>query len=107
MTIGQAAANIGAVVTDMHGVTDPPYSMDWLLTNIMIYLTELADHPPVVGITAGTRRKIAGHRERDASHHTGASYQARATCDSESLTRIALSSRPSRPRLLARAASAR
>ena len=25
--------------SDMSGVTDPPYPMDWLLTNIMIYLT--------------------------------------------------------------------
>ena len=67
---------------------------------------KLRDHAPVVGIAAGRGRKIARHRERDASYHNAASYQARATCDSESVTRIALSSRPSRPSLPARAASA-
>ncbi len=25
--------------SDLHGTVDPPYAMDWLLTNIMIYLT--------------------------------------------------------------------
>ena len=67
------------------------------------------------------RRRCAGHRrsrrsgssrspgaaKTTRSHHKGASYQARATCDSEMVTRMALSSRPSRPRPPDRAAAAR
>src|SRR5438270_8131469 len=68
---------------------------------------ELADDAAVIDITARWSRKIARHRERNPSHHKGASYQARATCDSESVTRIALRSRPSRPSLPPRAASAK
>ena len=60
----------------------------------------------VIGIAAGRGGEVARHRERDASHHNAASYQARATCDSDSVTRIALNSRPSRPSVPARAASA-
>src|SRR6476660_1156359 len=67
---------------------------------------KLRDHPPVVGVTTGWNRQIARHREREAFHHRSASYQARAICDSESVTRIALSARPSRPSWPARAASA-
>ena len=44
---------------------------------------QLGDHPAVVGVAAGRGGEIARHRERDALHHNGASYQARATCDSE------------------------
>src|SRR4029077_1847981 len=68
--------------------------------------TKLRDHPTVVGVTAGWDRQIARHREREAFHHRSASYQARAICDSESVPRIALRARPSRPSWPARAASA-
>ena len=67
---------------------------------------QFRDDAPIIGVAAGRRREIARHREGEPLHHNGASYQARATCDSEMVTRIALSSRPSRPSLPARAASA-
>jgi hypothetical protein len=66
-------------------------------------LAELGDHAPVVGIAARRGREIARHGEREALHHKSASYQARATCDSEIVTRIAFSSRPLRPNSPARA----
>ena len=68
---------------------------------------EFADDAAIVGKTAGRGRKIARYRKRHALHHKGDSYQARATCDSDSVTRIAFSSRPSRPSFPARAESAR
>jgi hypothetical protein len=40
-------------------------------------------------IAARRRREIAGYGERDPFHDKGASYHARATCDSEIVTRIA------------------
>ncbi len=70
-------------------------------------IAEFGNHAPVVGVTAGRGRKIAGHGECETLHHKFASYQARATCDSEMVTRIALSSRPSRPSSPARALLAR
>src|SRR5437763_372587 len=63
--------------------------------------------PPVVGVATGGRIETAWHREDDALHHKGASYCARARCDSESVTRRALSSRPGRPSSPARAGFAR
>src|SRR4051794_2425824 len=69
-------------------------------------LLDFRDHPAIVGIAAGRRGKVARHRKRNAPHHKGASYQARATGDSEIVTRIAFSSRPSRPSLPPRADSA-
>ena len=66
-------------------------------------IAEFGNHAPVIGVAAGRGRKIARHGERETPHHKSASYQARATCDSESVTRIALSSRPSRPNSPARA----
>ena len=56
---------------------------------------------------AARNGKLARHGEHDLPHHNGASYQARATGDSATVTRIDLSSRPSRPSLPLRAASAR
>src|SRR5450631_253627 len=70
-------------------------------------IAEFGNHAPVVGVTAGRGRKIAGHGECETFHHKFASYQARATWDSEMVTRIALSSRPSRPSSPARALLAR
>ena len=66
---------------------------------------EFGDDPLVVCVTAGRRVQIARHGEGRAFHHKGASYCARATCDSESVTRIDLSSRPARPSSPARAGS--
>src|SRR6185437_3256333 len=54
-------------------------------------LFELGDHAPVVRITAGRRCKVARNCEGKPLHHKFASYEARATCDSDSVTRIALS----------------
>src|SRR5262245_22190653 len=68
---------------------------------------ELRDDPPVIGIVAGWDRKVARHREGGLPYHNAASYQARASGDSATVTRIDLSSRPSRPSLPARAAPAR
>src|SRR4051812_23763810 len=68
---------------------------------------ELADDAAVIDIAARWNRQIARHRERNPFHHKGASYQARATCDSDSVMRMALRSRPSRPSLPPRAASAK
>ena len=67
---------------------------------------EFGDDASVISIAAGRGRKIARNRKGGPPHHNAASYQARATCDSEMVTRIALSSRPSRPSRSARAASA-
>src|SRR5579862_5021660 len=64
---------------------------------------ELGDDAFVVSVAAGRRVQIARHGEARMSHHKGASYCARATCDSESVTRIDLSSRPARPSSPARA----
>src|ERR1700686_1409270 len=69
-------------------------------------LFEFRDYATIIGIAAGRVRKVARHREGETPHHKSASYQARATCDSDSVTRIALSSRPSRPSFPVRAASA-
>ena len=65
------------------------------------------DDAAVIDVAAGRGRKLARHGEHDLPHHNGASYQARATGDSATVTRIDLSSRPSRPSLPLRAASAR
>src|SRR5205814_1462127 len=70
------------------------------------HLLQFSDDAAVVSVSAGRRRKIARHRERDAVHHNGASYDARATCDSEMMMRIAFNSRPGRPSSPARAAFA-
>ena len=70
-------------------------------------LPEFGHDPPVVSVAAGRRIEAARHREHDALHHKGASYCARATCDSDSVMRSALSSRPGRPSSPARAGFAR
>src|SRR5438477_11552099 len=70
-------------------------------------LPEFGDDPPVIGVATGWRIETAWHREDDALHHKGASYCARATCDSESVMRRALSFRPGRPSSPARAGFAR
>src|ERR1700751_5908978 len=67
---------------------------------------EFGDYAPVISIAARGRREIAGHGEREPFHRNDTSYHARATCDSEIVTRIAASSRSARPSLPARAASA-
>src|SRR5262249_27377089 len=67
---------------------------------------ELRDDPRVIGIAASWGRKVARPREGGLPHHSAASYQARASGDSATVTRIDLSSRPSRPSLPARAATA-
>ena len=46
-------------------------------------MAEFGNHAPVIGVAAGRGRKIARHGERETLHHKSASYQARATCDSE------------------------
>src|SRR5215470_14348038 len=68
--------------------------------------TKLRDHASVIGIATGRGCEIARHGECQALYHRSALYQARAKCDSESVTRIALSSRPGRPSSPARAALA-
>src|SRR4051795_11140490 len=65
---------------------------------------ELGDDAPVIRIAAGRRREIARYREDDAAHRNDPSYQARATWDSEMVTRMACSSSPPRPRPPLRAA---
>ena len=72
-----------------------------------IALRKLRDDAAVVGIAAGRGRKVARHGEGGLPYHNGASYQARASGDSATVTRIDLSSRPARPSLPARAAPAR
>src|SRR6516165_3186187 len=67
---------------------------------------KLRNDAPVVDISAGGGLKIAWNGEYGLLHHSVASYQARASGDSATVTRIALSSRPSRPRLPRRALSA-
>jgi len=69
--------------------------------------TELRDHAAIVNIASGRGIEVTGHGEYNSLHHSVASYQARARCDSETVTRIAASSRPSRPSSPARAAAAR
>ena len=64
------------------------------------------ENAAVIGIAAGRRFEIPRHGEGQPLHHTGASYHARATCDSEIVTRIAFSSLPSRPSPPSRAAFA-
>src|SRR6516162_11336217 len=49
---------------------------------------KLGDDPPVIGIAAGWGRKVARHREGGLPYHNGASYQARASGDSATVTRI-------------------
>src|SRR5579872_4334943 len=70
-------------------------------------MPELGDDASVVGVAAGRGLKTSRHGEGGALHHKGASYCARATWDSESVTRMALSSRPLRPNSPARAGLAR
>src|SRR5262249_6892977 len=67
---------------------------------------KLGDDAAVIGVAARRRRKVAGHRERDHIPHNGASYQAPADGDSATVTRMTLSSPPSRPSFPARAVSA-
>src|SRR5215211_1080228 len=68
---------------------------------------ELGDHAPIVDIASGRRGKVSRNGENEVTHHhNGASYHARADGDSPMVTRIALISRPSRPSLPARTASA-
>src|SRR4051794_29795107 len=67
---------------------------------------ELRNDAPVIGIATGRCGEIARHRKHHRLHHNGASYHARAVGDSETVTRMALSSRPSRPSASPRAASA-
>src|SRR5262249_1030363 len=66
---------------------------------------KLSNHPAIVCVAASRAAEIPGNRDRNGPYHKGASYQARATCDSERVTRIDVSSRPSRPNLPARVAS--
>src|SRR4051812_27805295 len=67
---------------------------------------EFRNDAAVIGTPAGRCRKITRDRKHNRLHHNGASYQARAVGDSDTVTRMALSSRPSRPSALLRAASA-
>src|SRR5215510_270203 len=67
---------------------------------------ELGDNSPVIGIAASRRGEITRHCEGEPLYHKFASYDARARCDSPSVTRIAFTSRPGRPRWSARAAFA-
>src|SRR5690606_35124032 len=68
------------------------------------------DQPPVVDVAAGGGVDVAGVKDMDrAARHgqsIGASYQARATWLSCSVTRIEARSRPGRPSAPARAARA-
>src|SRR5262245_31319434 len=66
---------------------------------------KLPNHSAIICVAASRAVEITGNRDRDGPHHKGASYQARATCDSERVTRIDVSSRPSRPNLPARVAT--
>src|SRR4029079_1318945 len=75
--------------------------------DVPVQSSEFGDDPPVVGVAAGWRIETAWHRENDALHHKGASYCARARCDSESVMRSSLSSRPGRPSSPARAGLAK
>ena len=74
-------------------------------TRVPAAVRQFGDDPPIVGIAAGRRGKVARHREHQFSHN-GASYQARATGDSETVTRTEWRSLPSRPSLPERAACA-
>src|SRR5436190_2534793 len=67
---------------------------------------KLRDDTAVVTKTAGRCGKVARDGDDRFPHHNGASYEARANGDSAMVTRSAASSRPSRPNLPARAASA-
>src|SRR5687768_10074085 len=67
---------------------------------------QFRDDAFVIGEAAGRRVEAPWHRERRALHESCASYQARATCDSERVTRIAFSSLALRPNLPPRAAAA-
>src|SRR5262249_11482106 len=71
--------------------------------NLPAHSFEFSNDPLVVCVAAGRRVQTARHGEGRGFHHKGASYCARATCDSESVMRIALSSLPTRPSSLARA----
>src|SRR5262249_38393991 len=68
---------------------------------------QFSDDAAIVGVASGQGRDVARDRPRYALGHSGASYQARATCDSETVTRIAARALPSRPSPPARAAWAR
>src|SRR5262249_47492680 len=68
---------------------------------------KLGDHAAVVGVAAGRRIESTRDGEHEAPlHHNGASYQARADGDSPMVMRSAAISRPSRPSLPPRTASA-
>src|SRR5262249_7709569 len=51
--------------------------------DIPIELFQFGDDAAVVGIAAGSGRDVAWYRPGYAPGHSAASYQARATCDSE------------------------
>src|SRR5262245_19772756 len=68
---------------------------------------KLCDDAPIIPVAAGWCGEVARYREERVSYHRDASYQARATGDSATVTRIDLSALPSRPSLPARAAAAR
>src|SRR5205085_9230293 len=54
---------------------------------------KFCDDATIITVAAGRRVDVAGNREHDLLHHSGASYQARADGDSATVTRIAASSR--------------
>src|SRR5262249_46985942 len=68
---------------------------------------KLRDDATIIGVAPGRGGKVAWHRKEGLLYHNEASYQARATGDSATVTLIDLSSRPSRPSLPARAAAAK
>src|SRR5262249_20209698 len=69
-------------------------------------LHQPADDAAVLGGATGRGGEVPGGRGRHPPHPNRAPDQARAVRDSAMVMRIALSSRPSRPSLPARAASA-
>src|SRR5438067_2427915 len=66
-------------------------------SNLPAELFKFGDNTAIVDVTAGWRSNITRHRECDRPHRKLPSYQARAMCDSEIVTRSACNSFSLRP----------
>src|SRR5262252_5482621 len=58
--------------------------------NVPTQTFELGDNPSIICVAAGWGLQTPGHGESGTLHHKGASNCARATWDSDSVTRMAL-----------------
>src|SRR5450631_2060443 len=67
------------------------------MRDLHVELRQECEKVPVIKIAAGPRQQITGHSKSASGHAINASYQARATWDSCSVTRIFRNSLPPGP----------